>query len=41
VTKNDEAILRTLLYADVSGLGESKKPHLGDLAWSAGINFEF
>jgi hypothetical protein len=28
-------------YADVSGLGQSKKPHLGDLAWSAGINFEF
>jgi len=28
-------------YADVSGLGQSHKLHVGDLTWSAGLNFEF
>jgi hypothetical protein len=30
-----------LTYADVSGLGQSNKLHVGDLTWAAGINFEF
>jgi hypothetical protein len=29
------------MYADVSGLFQSNKMHLGDLTWSAGLNFEF
>jgi hypothetical protein len=30
-----------LTFADVSGLGMSNKLHVGDITWSAGLNFEF
>ena len=30
-----------ITYADVSGFGEARKLHVGDLAWAAGVNFEF
>jgi hypothetical protein len=30
-----------LNYADISGLGQSKRLHVGDGTWYAGINFEF
>jgi hypothetical protein len=30
-----------LTYADVSGLFQDNKLHVGDLTWTAGVNFEF
>jgi hypothetical protein len=38
---NHTSIFVELSHADISGLGEPNKIHLGDTTWSAGILFEF
>ena len=30
-----------LTYADVSGLFQSNRLHVGDVTWAAGVGFEF
>ena len=30
-----------LSYAEVNGLGQSRRLHVGDATWFAGVNFEF
>ena len=38
---NHTALLIQFVHADISGLGQSNRLHVGDNTWSAGLLIEF